>query len=84
MNRAIVAMVLGVGMSVMGCATGVDDPVPQAPAPEEQRDPPSVALAGQLRDPQQQLLSGIEINDGFGNVPAHQAPPGPNPIPEQH
>lgn len=84
MNRALVAMVVGVGMSVMGCATGVDDPVPQAPAPEEQRDPPSVALAGQLRDPQQQLLSGIEINNGFGNVPARQVPPSPNPIPEQH
>jgi len=84
MNRAIVAMILGAAMSLTGCATGVEDPVPQAPAPEEQRDPPSVALSGELRDPQQQLISGIEINNGFGNVPAHQVPPGPTPIPEQN
>ena len=84
MNRAIFAMVLGAGISLMGCATGVDDPVPQAPAPEEQRDPPTVALSGELRDPQQQLISGIEINNGFGKVPAHQVPPGPSPLPEQH
>jgi hypothetical protein len=84
MNRAIFAMVIGVGMSVMGCATSVDDPVPQAPAPEAQREPPAVALSGELRDPQQQLISGIEINKGFGNVPVHQVPPGPTPIPESH
>lgn len=84
MNRALFAIVLGAGMSLMGCATGVDDPVPQAPAPEAQKDPPNVALAGQLRDPAQQLISGIEINNGFGSVPAHQTPPGPSPIPEQH
>lgn len=84
MNRSVIAIVLGVGMSLMGCAAGVDDPVPQAPAPEEQRDPPSQSLSGELRDPQQQLISGIEINNGFGSVPAHQTPPGPNPIPGQH
>ena len=84
MNRLVFAIVLGAGMSLMGCATGVDDPVPQAPAPEAQKDPPAVALSGQLRDPQQQLLSGIEINNGVGNVPAHQVPSGPQPIPEQN
>jgi hypothetical protein len=84
MNRLVFAIALGAGMSLMGCATGVDDPVPQAPAPEAQKDPPAVTLSGELRDPQQQLLSGIEINNGFGNVPAHQVPPGPQPIPEQH
>lgn len=84
MNRLVFAIVLGAGMSLMGCATGVDDPVPQAPAPEAQKDPPAVALSGQLRDPQQQLLSGIEIDHGVGNVPAHQITPGPQPIPEQH
>ena len=84
MNRLVFAIVVGAGMSLMGCATGVDDPVPQAPVPEAQKDPPAVALSGQLRDPQQQLISGIEINDGAGSVPAHQAPPGPQPIPEQH
>lgn len=84
MNRLVFAIVLGAGMSLMGCATGVDDPVPQAPAPEAQKDPPAVTLSGELRDPQQQILSGIEINNGFGDVPAHQVPPGPRPTPEQH
>ena len=32
MNRALFAMALGLGMSLMGCATGVDDPVPQTRA----------------------------------------------------
>ena len=83
MNRALFAMALGLGMGLMGCATGVDDPVPPAPAPEEQRDPPSQALSGSLRDPEQRLLSGIEINKGFSDVPANQVPKGPIPTPEQ-
>lgn len=82
MNRTLFAMALGLGMSLMGCATGVDDPVPQAPAPEAQKDPPSVALAGQLRDPQQQLISGIEINRGFSDVPVEVVPHQPLPTPE--
>lgn len=82
MNRTLFVIALGLGVSLMGCATGVDDPVPQAPAPEEQRDPPSQTLSGELRDPQQQLLSGIEINRGFSDVPAKQVHPGPLPTPE--
>lgn len=83
MKRALFAMVLGLGIGLMGCAAGVDDPVPQAPAPEEQRDPPAQALSGELRDPQQQLLSGIETNDGFSQVPAKQLiNKGPLPTPE--
>jgi hypothetical protein len=82
MNRTLFAMALGLGMSLMGCATGVDDPVPQAPAPEAQKDPPSVALSGELRDPQQQLLSGIEINKGFSDVPVEVVPHQPLPTPE--
>ncbi len=82
MNRALFAMALGLGMGLMGCATGVDDPVPPGPQPEVQKDPPSVALSGELRDPQQQLLSGIEINKGFSDVPIKQVNPGPLPTPE--
>jgi hypothetical protein len=82
MNRGLFAMALGLGMGLMGCAAGVDDPVPPAPAPEEQRDPPSQALSGELRDPQQQLLSGIEINKGLSDVPAKQVLQGPLPTPE--
>ena len=83
MNRPLFVMALGLGMGLMGCAAGVDDPVPPAPAPEEQRDPPKQTLSADLRDPQQQLLSGIEINNGFGSVPAKQVHPDPLPIPEQ-
>ena len=82
MKRALFAIALGVGMSLMGCATGVEDPVPQAPAPEEQKDPPAQQLSGELRDPQQQLLSGIEINKGFSDVPVKQVHQGPLPTPE--
>jgi hypothetical protein len=82
MNRTLFAIALGLGVSLMGCATGVDDPVPPAPAPEVQRDPPSQALSGQLRDPQQQLLSAIEIDKGLSDVPFKQVHPGPLPTPE--
>ena len=82
MNRTLFAMALGLGMGLMGCATGVDDPVPPGPAPEVQRDPPSQALSGELRDPQQQLLSGIEVNNGFTEVPVKQVHQGPLPTPE--
>jgi hypothetical protein len=84
MKAAFFAMVLGLGMGLMGCATDVDDPVVPAPAPEEQRDPPKTTLSGELRDPQLQLISGVEINRGFSNVPPKQILPLPTPTPEQH
>lgn len=82
MNRALFAVAVGVvGLTLMGCATDVDDPVPPAPAPEAQRDAPKQALAGQLRDPQLQLISGIEGSRGYSNVPPERAPTNP-PIPQ--
>jgi hypothetical protein len=82
MNRALFAMALGLGMSLMGCATGVDDPLPPEPARQEQRDPPKQALTGNLRDPQEQLLVAVEIENGLSDVPAKQIIPGPLPPPE--
>ena len=82
MNRALFAIALGLGISLMGCATDVEDPVPPAPAPEVQRNPPAQALSGQLPDPEQALLSGIQIDNGFSNVPAKQVHQGPLPSPE--
>jgi len=83
MNRALFAMALGLGMSLMGCATDVDDPLAPEPAPQEQRDPPKQALTGALRDPQQQLLGGLEIDNGLSDVPPkQQVLPGPLPTPE--
>jgi hypothetical protein len=82
MKRALFAVAVGfVGLTMMGCATDVDDPVVPAPAPEEQRDPPKQALSGQLRDPQQQLLSEIELNRGLAAVPPERVPTSP-PIPQ--
>jgi hypothetical protein len=78
MKRALFVMVVGLGLGIMGCASDVEDVVPPAPAPEEQRDPPQQALNAQLRDPQAQLLAGIEINHGFESVPAKQKPPVPS------
>lgn len=82
MSRALFAMVLGLGMGLMGCATDVDDPVPPTPAPEAQREPPRQALSITLRDPQQDLLDAIDVDRGFSKVPAKQTPPGPLPTPE--
>ena len=75
MKRALFAMAVGLGFAMMGCATDVEDPVPQAPAPEAQRDPPQQTLSGQLRDPEAQLISAIAINHGLQDVPAKQKPP---------
>lgn len=82
MNRALFAMVFGLGMGLMGCATAVEDPLEPVPAAEEQRDPPNESLSVGLRTPQQQLLDGIEINDKLSEVPAKQVVPTPIPTPE--
>ncbi len=84
MKRALFAMVLALGVGMVGCATDVDDPVPPGPASEPQKDPPAQTLSGELRDPQQQLISGIGNNDGLRDVPAQQQPKIPTPTPEQH
>lgn len=82
MNRALFAVVVGVvGLTMMGCATDVEDEVPPAPAPEEQQAPPKQALSTQLRDPQQQLLTGIAQNRGYASVPPERMPTNP-PIPQ--
>lgn len=82
MNRALFAMVFGLGMGLMGCATGVEDPLEPVPAAEAQRDPPNERLSVGLRDPQQQLIDGIEVNDRFSDVPVMQILPTPIPTPE--
>jgi hypothetical protein len=79
MKRALFAVAVSV-VGLVGCATDVEDPVPPAPAPEAQREPPKQSLSGQLRDPQQQLLSGIAVNGGLRDLPP-QATPVPSPVP---
>jgi hypothetical protein len=87
MKHVLFALVLGLGVGMVGCASDVEDPVPPAPAPEEQRDPPKQTLSDQLRDPQAQLISAISVDHGYENVPAKQKPPIPQVNPsafEQH
>jgi hypothetical protein len=87
MKTALFAMVL-VGcascIGLVGCATDVDDPVEPAPAAQPQKDPPAQTLSGELRDPQQQLLSGIGADNGLRDVPSQEHPRLPTPTPEQH
>jgi hypothetical protein len=80
MNRALLAVVLGLGM--MGCATDVEDELPGPPAPEVQRDPPKQALSGDLQDPIGMRIGSIENNTGLDRVPAKQRPPIPQPMNE--
>lgn len=85
MKTALVAVVLAVVGSVglMGCATDVEDPIAPAPAAEPQKDPPAQTLSGELRDPQQQLISGIGADNGLRDVPVLEHPRIPTPTPER-
>lgn len=82
MNRALFALALGVvGLGMMGCAVGVEDPVLPTPAPEEQRDPPQQALSGELRQPQLQEIVNIDNHSSILQIAAKQRPPIPQPVP---
>lgn len=78
MNRVLVVAAV-LGLSVMGCATDVDDPVVN-PTDEPQRDPPSQTLSGDLRTPGSPI--SVDVNAGdFGDVPQDLGPRQPYPIP---
>jgi hypothetical protein len=80
MKRALIAVFLGLGM--MGCAAGEDDPGPVPEALPEQRQPPAQTLNGQLQNPIGMNLGNIESMKGLENVPAKQKPPIPGPMDE--
>ena len=83
MNRAVFALALGVvGLSMMGCATDVEDPVVPTPAPEAQRQPPQQTLSGELRAPQLQQIANIDNNSQVNPYLAKQRPPIPQPQPQ--
>jgi hypothetical protein len=80
MKRALFAVAVGfMGLTMMGCATGVVDSIPPSPAPEES-DPPQETLSAELQDPQGQQLGEITRNRGVADVPPERAPVEP-PIP---
>ena len=86
MKTALFTIALAVGVcsiGLAGCATDVEDPVTPAPAGEPQTEPPPQTLSGELRDPQQQLISGIGADRGFRDVPVLQPPRIPTPAPER-
>ena len=86
MKTALFTIALAVGVcsvGLAGCATDVEDQVTPAPAGEPQTDPPAQTLSGELRDPQQQLISGIGADQGFRDVPVLQHPRIPTPSPER-
>ncbi|MBS2014232.1 MAG: hypothetical protein JST00_15195 [Deltaproteobacteria bacterium] len=78
MKTALIAVFLGLGM--IGCAAGEDDPQPVPEALPEQRQPPSQALSGQLQNPVGMQLGNIESVSGLDSVPAKQKPPIPEPM----
>jgi hypothetical protein len=80
MNRSLLACVLALGLA--GCAGDVDDPLPPAPVPEEQRDPPDRPLYAPNRDPQALLMGAIET-ERFEGVAPRQTPRWPGPVPEK-
>lgn len=80
MNRALFIVLVGLAMTVAGCATEVTDPLPATPPPEEQRDPPARQLSAELRDPEAILRKAAEIDRGLDRVP--QVLPVPGPWPE--
>jgi hypothetical protein len=77
MKGLLVAAVLGFVM--VGCAAGVDDPVPEPVPQEPQQDPPAQTLSGDLRAPmdrQAELQGSIgehsigEMDKQVPNVPS--------------
>ena len=79
MNRALLLMVLALGMTVAGCASEVTDPVPPAPVAEEQRLPPAEPLSTELRERAAILRKAAEIDRGLDRVPLVLPTPGPWP-----
>jgi hypothetical protein len=74
MNRILIAAMMGFVM--MGCATNVDEPLPQ-PAPQEpQKDPPAQTLSGDLRTPWDRAE---ELNSSITENPADNL--GPKQVP---
>jgi hypothetical protein len=82
MNRSLLGIVVGLGLTAAGCAAGVDDPIPPPPAVEAQRAPPSLPLDFVLRDPAAALLGSVGIDRGLSGVASWEPPVTPHPPPD--
>lgn len=82
MKRALILLLVGLSLSVASCASDVEDPLPPAPVPEEQRLPPDQPLSTELRDPEAILRHAAEIDRGIDDVPPILVLPPPTPWPE--
>jgi hypothetical protein len=69
MNRWVVAAVMG--LLVVGCAAGVEDPQPTPEPPAPQKQPPTETFSGELADQQDSVGS---LGDAVKNVPPKQKP----------
>ena len=84
MNRALLAGVLAgvVSFAMMGCAAGVDDPIPTPPGPQAPHDPVEHALSGNGPAPVVDHAGRVfPTLDPQGETPA-QIKVRPDPIPK--
>lgn len=83
MSRWLIAVVMG--LTVVGCADGVEDPQPAPPPDPVQKDPPAQTFSGELTNDPYALLSKNGIGQDVLNVPPRQKPPVPGlrPTPGQ-
>lgn len=74
MNRALLVAAV-MGLTMVGCAANVDQPVQQLPEPPHQPEAPVQTFGGDLHmgltDPVMQALID-QTNSGFGDLPPKQ------------
>lgn len=76
MNRWLMVVVMG--LTVMGCAAGVEDPQP-APEPEPvAKDPPAKTFSGELENPYDKITT-VNDNNAVTNLPPRNRIPQPGP-----
>jgi hypothetical protein len=75
MDRCLVAIAFG--LTIVGCAVGIEDPQPP-PTPEpEQQQPPAQTLSGSLVDRPYHGVAQGGLDDHIRNLPPKEKPPVP-------
>jgi hypothetical protein len=70
MNRALIATLVAT-IALVGCATSVDDPTTDPPAPGPGKDPPVVVDEAQLRQPASQFEIVVQ-DTATSHVPQYE------------